>query len=229
VLEVLVFAVGSAAALVAGAALASVWTPPREVVAALLAFASGALVAALAFELFEEAERRAGLVTAGGGLVLGAVVFVAADYVLERKVGGEHATGLALAAAVTLDGIPESLALGVTLVGGGSYVLLIAIVAANFAESTSGTAEILREGSRREALLVWTGTAVLLGAAVVVGRLALGGLSETTLASLLAFSAGAILASLADTLMPAAYDEGGPLVGLATTAGFLVSYAISTG
>jgi ZIP family zinc transporter len=228
VLEVVVFAVASAGALVVGAAAASMWMPPRTVVAVLLAFASGALVAALAFELFEEAERIGGLPRAAVGLVLGAVVFVAADWLLERKVGGEHATGLALAAAVTLDGIPESLALGVTLAGGGSYVLLIAIVASNFAESVSGTADIVHGGSRREALLIWTGTAAVLATATVLGKVAFAEASESSLAVLLAFGAGAVLASLAATLMPEAYREGGPLVALATTGGFLLSYAVST-
>lgn len=226
-----VFVVAGAGALVAGAAAGSLWTPPRRLVAVLLAFASGSLIAALAFELFGEAVERAGIAIAAGGLLLGAVVFVAADVALDRWVGGEQATGLALATAVTLDGIPESLALGVTLAGAGSgsYVLLIAIATANFAESLSGTVQIRRDGSTREALVVWLGAAVLIGVAIVVGNAAVGGLSDRGLAAMLAFAAGAVLASLADTLMPEAFAEGGPLVALATALGFVASYALAAG
>ncbi len=227
--EVAAFAIVGAGALVVGSVTAALWTPPPRLVAAALAFASGSLMAALAFELFEEAERRAGIVSAAGGLLLGAAVFVVLDSALDRRVGGDEVTGLALAGAVTLDGVPESLALGISLVGGGSYVLLLAIAASNFAESLSATAEIRREGSTREALVVWTVTALVLAAAIVAGRFAFDGLSEHSLAVLLAFAAGAVLASLADTLMPTAYREGGPLVALATALGFVASYAAAGG
>ncbi len=81
--------------------------------------------------------------------------------------------------------------------------------------------------SRSFAIAVWGATAVLLAAAVVVGNAALSGASENLLALLLSFAGGAVLASLADTLMPDAYREGGPLVAFATAAGFLLSFLIA--
>jgi ZIP family zinc transporter len=218
----------ASAGLLAGAAIGAVWDAPPQVVAGLLAFASGALLSALAFELFEEAERHGGLLVAAVSLLGGAAVFVGAALLLDRRFGGKEATGLALAAAVTLDGIPENLALGVTLLSGGSFVLLVAIVASNFAEALSGTVNIRRDGSAREALAVWSVAAVVLAASVVLGRLALGGAPDDLRAALLAFAGGAVLASLADTLMPEAYREGGPLVAFGTAAGFLLSYATSS-
>ena len=74
---------------------------------------------------------------------------------------------------------------------------------------------------------VWAATGVLLAAAVVVGNAVLSGASEELLAVLLSFAGGAVLASLADTLMPDAYQEGGPLVAFAMAAGFLLSFMIA--
>ena len=68
---------------------------------------------------------------------------------------------------------------------------------------------------------------MILAAAVVVGNAVLSGASEKSLSVLLSFAGGAVLASLADTLMPAAYREGGKSVAFATAAGFFVSFAIS--
>ena len=226
-LEAFVFAGVASGGLLLGTVVGAVWDAPQRVVAALLAFASGALLSAMAFELFEEAEHQAGLLLAAGALVAGAAVFIGATLLLQRKFPRDEATGLALVAAVTLDGVPENLALGVTLLTGGSAVLLVAIVASNFAEALSGTVKIRRDGSVAEALVVWGATAVVLAAALVLGRLALDGAGEHVLGACLAFAGGAVLASLADTLMPEAYREGGPLIGFATTAGFLVSYAVA--
>jgi zinc transporter, ZIP family len=67
----------------------------------------------------------------------------------------------------------------------------------------------------------------VLAAAVVLGNFAFSGMGEGPLAVLLSFAGGAVLASLADTLMPDAYREGGAWVAFATTAGFLLSFLIS--
>jgi ZIP family zinc transporter len=61
---------------------------------------------------------------------------------------GSAAVGFALLAAVTLDGVPENLALGVSLLsGGGSLALLVAIFCSNFPESLVG-AVAMRSGGR---------------------------------------------------------------------------------
>jgi ZIP family zinc transporter len=68
---------------------------------------------------------------------------------------------------------------------------------------------------------------VLLAAAVLVGRIALGGVSEDVLAVALAFAGGAVLASLADTLMPEAFEHGRPWNAFATAAGFLLAFVLA--
>lgn len=143
---------------------------------------------------------------------------------------------LALLAAVTLDGVPENLALGVSLLSsesegagvGGSLALLVAIFASNFPESLVGSLAMRRSGrSKRFSVLVWSATALLLTAAVVVGYAALSGVSESVLGFSLAFAGGAVLASLADTLMPEAFEHGRPLNSFATAAGFFLSFVLA--
>ena len=209
--------------------------PSRPVTAALLAFASGALITAVAFELFEDAFEHGGSWRAGIAFFAGATVFIVVDTWLDRHTRGRQAAGagvgFALLAGVTLDGVPENLAMGVALIEGGSTALLVAIFASNLPEAIVG-AEKMREAGipPRTIMLIWTVTAVLLGVAVVVGYAALEGASDEFLAWPLGFAAGAVLASLADTLMPEAFAEAreNPWVAYFTALGFLLSFLVSS-
>jgi zinc transporter, ZIP family len=228
VLEALLFGLIASSALVIGGVTGAFWRPPRPLVAVALAFASGALITALAFDLFEESFKTGGVWLSGVGLLVGAAAFVAADELLDRRIEGGGVSGFAILAAVTLDGVPENIALGVTLLEeAGSLVLLVAIFASNLPEALGGAVGMRDQGrSGGFVILVWTVTALLLAASVVVGSAALSGADEKLLAVLLAFAGGAVLASLADTLMPDAYREGGALVAFATAAGFFLSFMI---
>ncbi len=226
--EALLFGLIASSALVIGGVAGAFWRPPRALVAVSLAFASGALITALAFDLFEESFNKGGVWLSGSGLLVGAAAFVAADELLDRHIEGGGVSGFAILAAVTLDGVPENMALGVTLLEGtGSLVLLVAIFASNLPEALGGAVGMRDQGrSGGFVILVWTVTALLLTAAVVVGSAALSNADDRLLSVLLAFAGGAVLASLADTLMPDAYREGGALVAFATAAGFFLSFMI---
>jgi ZIP family zinc transporter len=252
----LLFAVIASSPLVLGAYLGSRFTFPERLLAAVLAFAAGALITALSFELFEESFEKGGAVRAAGGLALGAVVFTGASVVLDRYVAKEDdpdgsakldkdaaaserpatsvsssgGAGLALLAAVTLDGVPENVALGISLEAtGGSLALLAAIFASNLPESLVGAASMRAQGrSTTYAVLLWSIAAVLLTAAVLLGAGPLSTVSDETISVPLAFAAGAVIASLADTLMPEAYEQGGPLVALSTALGFVLSFLLAT-
>jgi ZIP family zinc transporter len=116
--------------------------PPQRLVAVTLAFASGALITALAFDLFEEAIKAGGPWVAGIGLLVGAATFVLADWLLGRHGGS---SGFALLAGVTLDGVPENLALGVGLIGSslsGILALLVGILASNLPEALGGAVDM---------------------------------------------------------------------------------------
>ncbi|MBM3667902.1 MAG: zinc permease [Actinobacteria bacterium] len=233
----LVFSLIASSALVIGAAI-GIWRPPsKRITAGLLAFASGALITAVAFELFEDAFDHGGALAAGGAFIAGALAFIAVDTPLERRkersLGEGDAVGLALLAAVTLDGIPENLAMGVSLVENSNPALLVAIFASNLPEAIVGATKMRNANSHPPAriMLIWVVTAILLAIAVVIGYGALEGVSGETLALPLGFAAGAVLASLSDTLMPQAFEEAdhNPAIALATALGFLLSFLIATG
>jgi ZIP family zinc transporter len=205
--QAILFGVIASSALVIGGVAGAYWRPPETVTGILLAFASGALISALSFELFTEAFELGGASRAGIGLLVGAAVFVIANALLDRYVAGsakpeqsekvEMASsgpggiGFALLAAVTLDGVPENLALGVSLIEGASISLLVAIFFSNFPEALVGAVAMREEGrSPREAITLWCVTAVVLAAAVVIGRAALGGVSDETLSFFLSFAGG---------------------------------------
>lgn len=241
-LTALLYGLAASSALVIGAVIGSRWSPPKQVTGVLLAFASGALISALAFELFEEAYRLGGVARSGIGLLAGALTFILVDSWLDRRVAGKTGpderevaasgarggVGWALLAAVTLDGVPENLALGVSLVEGASITLLIAIFFSNLPEALVG-ATAMRSEERSPAAVVgiWVACAALLTVAVIGGRAFGESLSEEVLAVALGYAGGAVLASLADTLMPEAFEHGRPLNALATCAGFFLSFVLA--
>jgi len=226
-LTTLGYAAGASLPLLLGALVGIRWRPPHSLVATALAFAAGALLAAAAFELFEPAYAEGGALRVGVAFAAGAVVFVAADYVMDRKIAGSP-TGWALLAAVTLDGIPENTALGVSLTTEGSIALLVAVFASNFPEALAGSISMQDQGhSKKSIVTLWVGATVLLGASVFLGRFAFSGASDATLAYPLAFAAGAVITSVIDTLAPEAFGKGGPLIALASAAGFGTGFALS--
>ena len=259
--QTLIFALVACSPLVLGAVLGSRYRFPERLLAAVLAFAAGALITALTFELFEDSFEKGGALRATIGLALGALVFTGASVLLDRYVAKEDpdddtsgdgsakldkdaasqgrsptqasmsgGAGLALLAAVTLDGVPENVALGITVSeGAGSLALLAAIFASNLPESLVGAASMRAQGrSTTYAVGLWSIAAVLLAVAVVVGAGPLATVSDETISLPLAFAAGAVIASLADTLMPEAYEQGGPLVALSTAFGFVLSFFLAT-
>ncbi|MCU1532040.1 MAG: zinc permease [Arthrobacter sp.] len=139
------------------------------------------------------------------------------------------AAGLALLAAVTLDGVPENVALGVSLgEGTGGLALLAAIFVSNLPEALVGASSMRSQGKSGGTIMgLWTACAVLLVLAVVLGAGPLSGSDPEAISLPLAFAAGAVIASLADTLMPEAYEHGGPAVALSTAAGFVLSFTLS--
>ena len=229
-LTAILVGLAASSALVIGAVLGAFWEPPKVLVAVALAFSSGALITALAYDLFEEAFKQGGVWLAGGGLLAGAIVFIVADRLIERYGGS---SGFTLAAGVTTDGIPENLALGVSLIATpltGILSLLAAIWASNLPESLGGARSMASSGrSKGFAVGIWVATAVVLSAAVLIGNIVFAGVSENLLALVRAFAGGAVLASTADTIMPQAYEEGGAYVAFATAAGFLMTFVITQG
>lgn len=208
-----------------------------------MAFGSGVLVSALSFDLLDEAFRDAGIIPCVGGSFLGAVTFTAAAFFLNRR-GARHrkrsrgqpdetetaGSGLAIAAGAFLDGVPESLVIGISFLRADriDLALLGAFFLSNFPEGLSSAAGMKRAGrSVRYVFTVWCFIALASAAAAAIGNLTFANTSAATLAFINSFAAGAILAMLADTMIPEAFEEVHDLTGLITACGFLTAFALS--
>ena len=232
------------AALVVGAAIAWFVSVPSKVVAAVMAFGAGVLISALAFDLAEEAAETGGLTTTAVSFLAGALVYVAANALLARR-GARHrkrsgdqqpseseqgGSGAAIAIGALLDGIPESVVLGVGLLGGGgvSTAVVAAVFISNVPEGLSSVAGMKRAGrSAGYVFGVWGGIALVSALAAAVGYAALGSASPQVIAAITALAAGAILTMIADTMIPEAFERTQVYTGLITTLGFLVAFTIS--
>jgi ZIP family zinc transporter len=149
-----------------------------------------------------------------------------------KRSGGKQAQGSALAIVlgIVLDGIPESIVLGLTIVVSGSIsvAFLVAVALSNVPEAIAATTGLSSGGwSGRKILGLWTLVTIVSALAALVGFIAFDSASPTAIAFVLSFAGGAILTMLADTMMPEAFEHAGPLVGLVTTIGFAVAYGIS--
>ena len=230
-------------ALVIGALVAWFVTLPRAVVASVMAFGAGVLISALAYDLVDEAETTGGLGPTLAGFLGGAVVYVLANVALARR-GARHrkrsgdqqpserdqgGSGAAIAVGALLDGIPESVVLGLTLLSGQGVgvPVLVAIFLSNLPEGLSSAAGMKRSGrSATYVFGVWVGIAVASGLAGLVGVLLLQDAGPATIAVITAVAAGAILAMVADTMIPEAFERTHLYAGLLATLGFALSFAI---
>ena len=232
-------------ALLLGAAVGFFAPLPRRLIAGIMAFGSGVLISALSFELMDEAFHQGGAWSAGVGAVAGAAVYSAASILLarhgakHRKRSGEQqakdeqgggGSGLAIALGALLDGIPESIVIGVSLLAGGtvSLVAVAAVFLSNVPEGLSSSAGMRRAGrSRGYVFGVWGGIALASGLAALVGYVAFQGVSPAAVAVTNAVAAGAILAMLSDTMIPEAFEGTHNLSGLITVLGFLAAFVLS--
>lgn len=226
-------------ALMVGAVLGLRADASARVIGLVMAFGAGVLVSALAFELTAEAYDQGGAAAAVVGLGAGALTFYAGDWVIDRR-GGEHrkrsggqqaaGSGSAIVLGALLDGIPESVAIGVSLLDGGSVgvPVVAAVFLSNVPESLSAATGLQRAGhSNRWIFGLWTGVAVVSAVAAGAGFILLGGASPVLISVIQAFAAGAILTMLADTMMPEAFENGGSSVGLLTALGFTLAFLLS--
>ncbi len=212
-----------------------------RVLGMIMAFGAGVLISAVAFELVEEAfDTSAGEGGVALGLLAGSLVFFVGDGLIDRMGGagrkrstGEQAggSGLAIVLGIVLDGVPESLVLGLTVLQEGtvSVALLVAVFLSNLPEAIAATTGLAVAGWARSRIIgLWVLVALVSGLASLVGYVALDTASPRTIAFVLSFAAGAILTMLADTMMPEAYRDAGKLVGVVTTFGFALAFAISS-
>lgn len=214
-----------ALALIGGAAWGLFGSLPSRVEGFIVALAGGALTISAVLELVES-----GIETAGIGLILlsafmGAITFSLIGYLSSRYFGKQSGTGLL--AAITLDGIPENLALGVSLIGSGPLqvmALAASIFLSNLPEAAGGARQMREAGrSRGRCMLIWTVTAGILSAAAIVGYVFLLDTDKAIVACIKAFAGGAVISSLSTEVFPEAFREDEYLAGIATVVGFCLA------
>jgi ZIP family zinc transporter len=227
-----------AAALLVGALVAYQLAPSRRVIAVVMALGTGLLIGSVAFELIDEALKTRTVAWVALLVLVGAAVFTVGDWLLDRRGGGDRkdATGaqsegapLAIVLGSVLDGIPESFVLGLTVLQGGVSVSLLAGVAlSNLPEGMSSSSGLKAAGwPRGRVLAMWSAVVVVSALSAAAGYALLDPASGRTGALAQAFAGGALLAMLADTLLPQAYAVEGVLTGPLVVAGFAVSLALS--
>ncbi|MDB5240983.1 MAG: family zinc transporter [Spirosoma sp.] len=234
----------SGGALLIGAAIGYFLKVPQRVIAGIMAFGSGVLFSALAFELMDEAYRVGGFDATAIGFLSGAIVYTAVNYFLSHR-GAKHRkrsgsqqptesdqsrSGLTLAAGALLDGIPESIIIGLSLLGGKgvSLVAVIAVFLSNIPEGLSSASGMKKAGrSAGYVMTVWLVIALISGVAALIGFTVFRHYSNDVIAGTTAVAAGAILAMLVDTMIPEAFEETHEFAGLITVAGFLLAFVLS--
>ena len=223
-------------ALLLGSLIAWFVDVPRRVVATIMAFGSGVLISALAFDLIGEAADEGGFWPAMAGFLCGAVVYVAANLILDRVNARNRrgttespGTGTGIAIGALLDGVPETAILGLSMIGGGqvSVPVLLAILISNVPEGLASTAELKADGRQpRYVFTLWIGITVACALSSLGGFVLLQDASAGGAAFVTAVAAGAILAMICDTMIPEAFREAGAFTGLIATVGFFVSFGI---
>lgn len=237
----------SGSALLLGAGVGWFASLSQRLIAAIMAFGAGVLISALAFELMDEAWRRGGFGPVAGGFLAGAVVYTIANIAVARLgakhrkrsnpdkrsgsqggEGGNNAAGLAIGAL--LDGIPESIVIGVSMLEGGDVglVAVIAIFLSNIPEGLSSAAGMKAEGKKLPFVFaLWAGIALVSGLASLLGFVVFDGVDPGVVAAVQAIAAGAILSMLVDTMVPEAFEGTHDYAGVIAVTGFLSAFALS--
>lgn len=235
------YGVISGLALVIGAITGLIFKFKQHTIAKIMAFGSGVLICALTFGLMTSAFNHGGFDAVIIGFLSGGLVFILGDYLIHKAGGRKHhrkqhiatdkqANGGAILFGAILDGIPESIALGIAIFSGQGLGLLMlcAIFISNFPEGISSINGLTKQGFKKSYIIgMWLLVAIVCAFATVISYQYFNQLDANIIGIMEAFAGGAILAMLADAMMPEAYEEGGFSIGLLTVLGFITAFIIS--
>lgn len=233
--------------LLIGAAIAVVFRAQlsHRTIAAVMGFGGGVLIAVLSVDLMNMAFKDGGAVAVVAGSLIGGALFSVINWRLARH-GAKHrnrcgdcvqqpsesehkGSGMAIAVGALLDGVPESIVIGLSLLSGGKIglALVVGFFLANVPQGLSSASGMKSAGrSHRYIFSVWIGIPLICGLAAAVGNFALGSAPPTVPATILAFAAGGVLAMLAESMIPEAFEDAQPFIGLITVVGFLAAFLI---
>lgn len=216
-------------ALVIGALWGIYGTLSKELEGFLVALAGGALLVSALLELINPALEKYSVPMVLLMIFLGATIFVILDYLVKKKWGSDSGGGLL--AAITLDGIPENLALGVALIGADPLAVAAlsgSILLSNLPEAAGGAKEMSEKNSKKKVLMLWCATAFVLSTAALAGNFLLADVSKEYLGYIKCFAGGAVVASLALEVFPQAFKKDQYWTGLATTIGLILALYLNT-
>jgi zinc transporter, ZIP family len=212
---------------------------PKRITGLIMSFGTGVLIGAASFELLTESVNEGGLLATSIGFLSGACIFTFSELLITKRGGHERKracktnsnhSGLSIFIGTIIDAIPESVIIGVSLLEQGtvSYLMVIAVFISNFPEGLSSTVGLKKDGySKKTLLLMWTVVVILASLSSLLGYSLLRDASTTILSFISAFAAGGIMAMVASTMMPEAFEEGGAIVGLIASLGLLCSLFLS--
>jgi ZIP family zinc transporter len=238
-LNAFLFGLLATSSLVIGGVLASRFSLSKRIIGIILGFGAGTLISAISYELiFESVKIAKGTGFPAFGFFTGAFVFYFADWLIARfgsvdpmDQNKPATSGLIvpMVLAIILDGIPESIVIGLGIFKGGavSLAMLVAVFISNLPEAVAGTSGMKSSGwNSRKIIFLWLGIALVCAGATVAGFSLFSGVSEHWMAFIQSFAGGAILMMLANSMIPEAYEHGGKLAGVFTVMGFFVSVTI---
>jgi zinc transporter, ZIP family len=222
--------------LILGGMIASRFSLSNKLLGVIMAFGAGTLISAVTYELMFEAVKLAkGSGFPALGFFGGAFTFYFADMLIAKLGAGKRMDidaskqsrlVIPMVLAIILDGIPESIVIGLGIFEGGvvSLAMLVAVFISNLPEAIAGSTGMKAEGwSRTKIILLWLIIAVVCAGSTVAGFSLFSNASNFWLAFIQAFAGGAIMMMLANSMMPEAFEHGGKLAGVFTVLGFAVS------
>jgi zinc transporter, ZIP family len=231
-----------ASSLIVGVTIAFCFKMPRAVTTGIMSFGCGVLISAVAYDLVEDGFQEGGIWPIVAGAIAGSVSYAIADWLVSRN-GAHHRKqsgteqqsaaeggGLVIAVGSLLDGIPESIVLGLGLLSGQgvSIAMFAAIFLSNLPEGLSSALGMRRAGRSATYIFgLWIGIAVLFGLAALAGAAFLGGASPQLLAAVNAVAAGALLTMVINTMIPEAVEGDHKATGVLAALRLLVAFALS--
>lgn len=228
-----------ASALIIGATVAWFLHLSMRVTAGIMAFGCGVLISAVAYDLLQDGYEDGGIWPVVLGAVAGSLAYAVADWAVSRsgghdrkRAGGQAPDGEGVAVAVgsLLDGIPESIVLGVGLVAGEgvSLAMFAAIFLSNLPEGLSSATGMKADGrSAGYVFGIWVGIVVASGVAASLGAAALADAPVSVLATVNAIAAGGLLTMVVNTMIPEAAEGEAKATGVLATLGLLVAFALT--
>jgi zinc transporter, ZIP family len=238
-LNAFLFGLLATSSLVIGGIIASRFSLGNRTIGIIMGFGAGTLISAISYELIFEAVKIAkGTGFPAYGFFAGAFTFYFADLFLSKLTMGKGdgaaaskstALIIPMVLAIILDGIPESIVIGLGIFEGGkvSLAMLVAVFVSNLPEAIAGSTGMKAGGWKNsKIILLWFSIAIICALASVAGFTLFTNTSEHWLAFIQAFAGGAILMVLANSMMPEAFEHGGKFAGVATVFGFFLSVAM---